>query len=261
MPADNPFVGATSFNGLPVNPAAVRTEFWAVGLRNPWRIGFDPPTGDLWCGDVGQGAWEEVDIIVTGGNYEWAFREGDHDGPKWSQRPAGGPGGDAPLYDYHHGSGEFQGNSVTGGVVYRGNRIPSLSAAISSPTMSSGNIWALDTSAERTRRRAHRRRGRHRGFGHDPSNGDVLLADLNIGIIQRLRRIQPGTFPATLAATGLFADLATLDPESRPRPIRHQPVVLVRPRDQASLVRPPAGHPDLRLRREGNWSLPKARSG
>src|SRR5688572_19706748 len=69
IPADNPFVGATTFNGLPVNPANVRTEFWAVGLRNPWRMSFDPVTGYLWCGDVGQNLYEEVDIIVRGGNY------------------------------------------------------------------------------------------------------------------------------------------------------------------------------------------------
>ncbi len=69
VPADNPFIGATSFNGVNVNPANVRTEFWAVGLRNPWRFSFDPATGFLYCGDVGQAAWEEIDIITRGGNW------------------------------------------------------------------------------------------------------------------------------------------------------------------------------------------------
>ena len=88
IPADNPFVGATTFNGIAVNPANVRTEFWAVGLRNPWRMSFDPATGELWVGDVGQNIYEEVDVIAKGGNYGWAFREGAHNGAKSASAPA-----------------------------------------------------------------------------------------------------------------------------------------------------------------------------
>ena len=87
IPADNPFIGATNFNGLPVSTANVRTEFYAVGLRNPWRFSFDPATAVLYCGDVGQDVWEEVDIIVKGGNYGWNYREGLHPGPRTA--PAG----------------------------------------------------------------------------------------------------------------------------------------------------------------------------
>lgn len=57
VPADNPFVGETSYHGSAVEPAAVRTEFWATGLRNPWRFSFDTPTGRLFVGDVGQNAY------------------------------------------------------------------------------------------------------------------------------------------------------------------------------------------------------------
>ncbi|HYE31193.1 MAG TPA: PQQ-dependent sugar dehydrogenase, partial [Methylomirabilota bacterium] len=85
IPADNPFVGVSTFNGRAVNPANVRTEFWAVGLRNPWRMAFDGST--LYAGDVGQNALEEVDVIVKGGNYGWAYREGTRNGPKAA--PAG----------------------------------------------------------------------------------------------------------------------------------------------------------------------------
>src|SRR5438034_10708760 len=66
VPADNPFVGATSFNGGTVDPNQVRTEFWAVGLRNPWRFSFDSLTGRLYCGDVGQDSREEIDLIISG---------------------------------------------------------------------------------------------------------------------------------------------------------------------------------------------------
>jgi glucose/arabinose dehydrogenase len=99
IPADNPWIGATQFLGSPVNPAQVRTEFWAVGLRNPWRMSFDPVTGTLWCADVGQGAREEVNKIVRGGNYEWAFREGFTTGAKWNSRPSGWTGSHPPIYD------------------------------------------------------------------------------------------------------------------------------------------------------------------
>src|SRR5207249_2074951 len=75
IPADNPFVGVTSFNGKAVDPTKVRTEFYAVGLRNPWRFSFDPVTGILYCGDVGGDQREEIDIIIKGGNYGWAYRE------------------------------------------------------------------------------------------------------------------------------------------------------------------------------------------
>src|SRR6185437_11753755 len=72
VPADNPFVGVTTFDGVAVNTSQLRTEFWAVGLRNPWRFSFDPLTGILYCGDVGQDTVEEVDIIKKGGNYGWS---------------------------------------------------------------------------------------------------------------------------------------------------------------------------------------------
>ena len=67
VPADNPFVGATSFSGVAINPSNVRTEFWAVGMRNPWRFSFDPVTGRLFSGDVGESLREEINLIAKGG--------------------------------------------------------------------------------------------------------------------------------------------------------------------------------------------------
>ena len=113
IPADNPFV--TTPGALP--------EIWAYGLRNPWRYSFDRATGDLWIGDVGQSAWEEVDrqpASSNGGeNYGWNVREGAHP-------YAGGgslPGAVDPVFDYSHSDG---GCVVTGGYVYRGRAIPDL---------------------------------------------------------------------------------------------------------------------------------------
>src|SRR6185369_6373883 len=129
IPSDNPFIGATQFNGIPTT-GNIRTEFWAVGLRNPWRFSIDYVTGLIYCGDVGQGAREEVDIIAKGGNYGWNYREG------YIQRPGSGapPAGFSsipPILDYARTpSGATNvGNSITGGVVYRGNRISQLNGA------------------------------------------------------------------------------------------------------------------------------------
>lgn len=76
IPADNPFVGASLFLGKPVDPSVVRTEFWSVGLRNPFRFSFDSLTGDLWLGDVGEESWESIFRSRRGANHGWAFLEG-----------------------------------------------------------------------------------------------------------------------------------------------------------------------------------------
>ena len=110
IPADNPFVGQDGAD-----------EIWAYGLRNAWRVSFDRLTGDLYLGDVGQNAVEEIDVIPAGQkglNFGWLPREGTIATPN-----AGGPippGAVDPIYDYTHGSGSAQGFSVTGGYVYRG---------------------------------------------------------------------------------------------------------------------------------------------
>lgn len=115
VPAGNPFAD----DGDP----DTRSDIWAYGLRNPWRSSFDRETGDLWIGDVGQGAREEINFQadgVGGANYGWRLREGD------IQNPGGGGGpipADyvGPVYDYvSNGSGDFGGNSTVGGYVYRG---------------------------------------------------------------------------------------------------------------------------------------------
>lgn len=216
IPPDNPFVGATNFIGSTVTAATVRTEFWAVGLRNPWRIAFDPLTGELWCGDVGGGSREEVDIIVPGANYGWAFREGFIAGPKSGSAPANFTNlyHTPPIHDYAHGSGTNQGNSITGGRVYRGARFPSLYGRYIFGDYSSGNIWSLlrnGTNAPIVERLGGQ--GGTVAFGVDPSNDDLLLADITAGRIFRLELQTPDTsFPTTLDATRLFADLTDLSP-------------------------------------------------
>ena len=112
-------------------------EIFAWGLRNPWRWSFDQVMGDLWVGDVGQGAWEEVDRVVVGGNYGWRIREGAH----CFNPPAACPtvGLIDPVAEYDHG----QGISITGGFVYRGTSVPGLVGSFVYGDFGSGRIWAL----------------------------------------------------------------------------------------------------------------------
>jgi glucose/arabinose dehydrogenase len=88
IPPDNPYVGATQFNGSAIgNTNTIRTEYYAVGLRNPFRFCFDGVTGELLLGDVGQGRREDVHLIKKGDNCGWGFREGCTPGPKAAPAP------------------------------------------------------------------------------------------------------------------------------------------------------------------------------
>jgi glucose/arabinose dehydrogenase len=131
VPPTNPFVGQIQdLEGTDLD-GPIRGEIFAYGLRNPWRFSFDPPTGRLFCADLGQGRVEEVDLIVAGGNYGWRAKEGTADFD-----PAVVPGGlplIPPIAEYAHletvvGTPPLPqiGASITGGYVYRGSRFPEL---------------------------------------------------------------------------------------------------------------------------------------
>jgi hypothetical protein len=107
-PADNPFFGVT----------AGRDEIYAIGMRNPFRFSFDRITGQLFAGDVGQNAREEVDIITRGGNYGWRVMEGSICNPGFGGGVCA-PIGIAPVAEYAHSTGRC---SITGGYVYRGSQ-------------------------------------------------------------------------------------------------------------------------------------------
>jgi glucose/arabinose dehydrogenase len=215
VPPDNPFVGATTFNGLSVNPSSVRTEFWAAGLRNPWRMAFDSATGLLYCADVGQTEWEEVNIITKGGNYGWVYREGYEVDNGFGRPPAGFNPVD-PIFVYGHGSGPTQGNSITGGIIYRGDRFSDLFGGYLFADYISGNVWVLHYEGSGTNTTVTRLAGNTgiSSFGLDPSTGDILLADHFQHRIKRLVRTSSSSpaVPATLAETGAFSDLTTLTP-------------------------------------------------
>lgn len=186
VPADNPFVGATRFNGAVIDPRRVRTEFWCVGLRNPWRMAFDPVTGLLWCGDVGLKAREEVNLLVRGGNYGWNFREGTGPGQRRGE-PAGVTFID-PVWEY----APPVGMSVTGGFVYRGRAHPEFAGRYLFCDYATGAIWTLEpdgdhaVTAERVREIG--RAPTVVAFTLDPRNDEVLLTSFGTGRILRLVR-------------------------------------------------------------------------
>ena len=132
IPPDNPF--ASGGGGLP--------EIFAWGFRNPWRWSFDRGSGDLWVGDVGQNAWEEIDAPVgLGGNYGWSLVEGTHC-TATAVSPCPLPGLVAPIYEYDHVT-DGSGKSITGGYVYRGKAIPGFVGTYVFADFVIGKIWAL----------------------------------------------------------------------------------------------------------------------
>ena len=165
VPKDNPFVGKED----------AKPEIWAYGLRNPWCISFDKKDGTFWCADVGQDIWEEIDIIVKGGNYGWSLREGLHKfGPKGSE-----PRKDLiePIWEYHHNIGK----SITGGEVYHGKRVPELEGHYIYADYVSGKVWALKYDAKSGKTLANRSLQiestmPYIAIGHDDA-GEVYLTD------------------------------------------------------------------------------------
>ena len=212
IPPDNPFIGRTAHNGWVINPNEVRTEFYAVGCRNPWRMSFDSVTGKLYCGDVGASSFEEINLIEKGGNYGWPYQEG----PSTNSFPPPDFAYVPPLYDYGRGYGPYQGKCVIGGLVYHGTQLPDLDGAYLFADFVSGNVWALrhDGSNLTSIRRVDGERG-IAAFGLDPRDGGILVANIFRKTIEKLFYLSPEQAtppPPTLADTGVFSDLIALTP-------------------------------------------------
>jgi glucose/arabinose dehydrogenase len=143
IPSDNPFVSEPDFNGY-----GARHEVYAWGLRNPWRYSFDRQTGQMWAGDVGEDLWEEVDLIVKGGNYGWNVLEGYH---HFKPGPVGAQYVD-PIIEFPHKPELLKvskfpqhaiGACVVGGYVYRGAKYPALQGIYLYADYALGTIFGL----------------------------------------------------------------------------------------------------------------------
>jgi glucose/arabinose dehydrogenase len=143
FPSSNPFAASNNHcnaNGTSTS-AQPCSEIFAIGLRNPWRWSFDRATAQLWVGDVGQNAIEEVDRVNLGGNYGWRCFEGTRD----TGLGCGTPGPTSfPVAQY----GRSVGASVTGGFVYRGTRFPGLVGRYIFGDFVSGRIFNIDATAQ-----------------------------------------------------------------------------------------------------------------
>jgi glucose/arabinose dehydrogenase/mono/diheme cytochrome c family protein len=248
VPPDNPFVD---------RPGA-RPELWAYGLRNPWRLTFDRESGQLWAGNNGQDLWEQVYLIEKGANYGWSITEGMQ--IFQAQREQGPDPISPPAAEHHHS----EARSLTGGQVYRGDRLPELVGAYLYGDWSTGKVWGIKVEDGQLawNRELVDTPFNITGFGTD-HEGELYVIDQVTGF----HRLEPTTeadlpphpFPTRLSETGLFASVA----EHAPHPAA-LPFEVAAPgwHDGASMQRF-AAFPGLerieqkpQLNAGGSWSLP-----
>jgi glucose/arabinose dehydrogenase len=179
VPPDNPFVG---------DPNA-KPEIWLTGLRNPWRIRFDSRTGDLWIGDVGQNAWEEVDVAragVGGLDFGWNRMEGFH-----CYQPSSGcdqTGLTLPVTEYGHDSG----CAVIGGVVVRDARQGRLDGGYLFGDACSDDLWLIDPAGDARRTPVIvAKLGRTVSSINEAEDGIVYATSLDHGELLRLSAVSP----------------------------------------------------------------------
>lgn len=196
IPSDNPFVELDGARG----------EVWCYGLRNPWRMSFDSETGDLWVGDVGWELWELVYRVERGANYGWSLVEGPQ--PVHRERTRG----PTPIVEPTIAHSHIESRSITGGFVYRGERLKELAGSYVYGDYVTGKMWAA----------------RHDGeevvslqeiadtslavicFGVDNEN-ELYVVGYD-GTINRLAKnadaVANDEFPEKLSETGLFASVS-----------------------------------------------------
>lgn len=167
LPKDNPFLKKPGYH----------PEIYALGLRNPWGLTFHPETGELWAADVGQNKWEEINIIKKGGNYGWSFMEANHRLEVRTQNPPEGLKFIAPIHEY----GREDGISITGGIHYRGTKVPDLRGKYLFGDWGLGNLWALErrsttSSVSRIFTRPEKNSFRPTAFVEDASQELLILS-------------------------------------------------------------------------------------
>jgi putative heme-binding domain-containing protein len=200
VPKDNPFVALKG----------ARPEVWAYGFRNPWRMGFDRQTGELFVGDVGWELWESVHRVEKGGNYGWSAMEG----PQPIKPEKVGPTPIRPaLIELPHTIA----CSVTGGRVYRGQKFPELRGAYVFGDWETRRLWAARFEGDRTKEMPEIARPSVRivAFGEDKA-GELYFLDYDGGTLHTIERNDSGAknadFPTKLSETGLFTSVKDQTP-------------------------------------------------
>ncbi|HEX4129797.1 MAG TPA: PQQ-dependent sugar dehydrogenase [Pirellulales bacterium] len=202
VPKDNPFVAL----------AGARPEIWAYGLRNPWKFGIDALTGEVFAADNGWETWEMIHRIVRGGNCGWPVMEGR--ASLRSEVPVGPTPIIPPIKDHPH----TEANSVIGGPVYRGSKLPDLAGSFVYGDYITGTIWAVKpdedhsysctTLVDTDQRIVAFTQG---------SRGELYVLDYDYtGQIYELvpsgLKDTSATFPRRLSETGLFTSLERMAP-------------------------------------------------
>lgn len=204
IPADNPFRD---------QPGA-RGEVWAYGFRNPWKMSFDRVTGELWVADVGWELWELVHRVTRGGNYGWAAMEGPQ------QVLSDVSTGPSPITPAAIAIPHTDAASVTGGYVYRGNKLPELVGQYIYGDWETRRFWAARWDAQAVQvtgiMELCEPQIRVVAFSED-RDGELYFLDYDAGTIHELARRpvdeQPTPpFPRLLSATGLFVDVVHQTP-------------------------------------------------
>jgi glucose/arabinose dehydrogenase len=214
IPPDNPFAGA-----IPGSD-----EIYAYGLRNPWRFSFDRQNGRLFCGDVGQDTYEEIDLIGKGDNLGWKIMEGFH-----CFSPSSGcdmTGLKLPIAEYDRGVGY----SVTGGYVYRGGLYPDMFGLYFFADYGTGRIWTLQETTPGTWQRTQRvdTPVSISSFGEDES-GEIYFTAYSSGEVYQLRDVPVALTPTptpTRTATRTATPTKTPSLTATPTPSPTQPLAV-----------------------------------
>lgn len=197
IPSDNPFVAVE----------AARGEVWSYGYRNPWKISFDAKTNSLWVGDVGWEMWEMIYRVRRGSNFGWSIVEASQSVHPERQR---GPNPiEPPTIAHSH----TESRSITGGLVYRGQRLPKLYGSYVYGDYVTGKIWGATFDDEKVTKVTELVDAPLQiiGFGADNANEMYFMNYADDGAIWRLvpNDAKPTNrkFPRKLSETGLFASV------------------------------------------------------
>ena len=201
IPQDNPFLDLQG----------ARPELWAFGFRNPWRISFDEPTGNIWIGDVGQDLWELIILVKRGGNYGWSVMEGSH--PFYLNRQLGPADLLPPIAEHHH----TEARCITGGYVYRGKRLKELAGAYIYCDYNTGTVWGLWCQDGEVTRQQVLANSNYNVATFGRNHAEELFLVAHTGEILRLEPNDTAAqtesqFPRNLSETGLFESLQDHQP-------------------------------------------------
>ncbi len=264
IPYDNPW---QDVNG------GILEEFFAIGTRSPHRMTYDPPTGEIWIGDIGQGAKEEISIVAKGDNLQWPYREGDQNGFTSMPNPLIGNDKD-PIYAY----GRNVGRCVIGGFVYRGNRYPELKDKYFFGDHETQNVWTLTKDPNGGAPQVDfllkvpvNGTGGKDGISsfYIDSKEYIYILDLfgtgrDGGVIHKLKRTGGGIAdpPAKLSDLGVFTNMQTLETISGIIPYEvNTPLWSDRANKRRWIALPNDGSHDtpeeqITFDAEGNWQFP-----